>query len=55
MITITAGWSGDNAYCLEDVNKLYRGVKRNTTLPSEGIAGRRPYRVVPRETKAKRR
>ena len=37
MITITAGWSGDNAYCLEDVNKLYRGVKRNTALPFEFI------------------
>lgn len=33
VITITTGWSGDAVYCLEDVNKVYRGIKRNTTLP----------------------
>lgn len=42
-ISITVGWSGDNrAYFLEDVNRLYRGVKRNTTVPFEFVllAGR---------------
>lgn len=36
-ITIVAGWSGDSVYCLEDVNRLYRGVKRNTTIPFEFV------------------
>lgn len=36
-VTITAGWSGDSLYCLEDVNKLFRGVKRNTTIPFDFI------------------
>jgi hypothetical protein len=36
-VTITVGWSGDGLYCLEDVNKLYRGVKRNTTVPYEFV------------------
>lgn len=31
-ITITAGWSGDSLYSLEDVNRLYRGVKRNLSI-----------------------
>lgn len=36
-ITITAGWSGDALYSLEDVNRLYRGVERNTTVPHDFI------------------
>ena len=36
-ITITCGWSGDSLYSLEDVNKLFRGVKRNTTCPFDFI------------------
>lgn len=37
VITITAGWSGDSVYSLEDVNKLIRGVRRNTSIPHDFI------------------
>lgn len=36
-VTIYAGWSGDKFYNLDDVNKLIRGVRRNTTLPYEFV------------------
>jgi len=36
-ITITCGWSGDNVYSLEYVNKLYRAVQRNTTISHDFI------------------
>lgn len=37
-ITISVGWSGDDGgYEAEHVNKLYRGVKRNTTVPFEFV------------------
>lgn len=36
-ITICAGWSGDALYSLDDVNKLIRGVRRNTTIPHDFV------------------
>ena len=50
-ITITAGWSGDSLYSLEDVNRLYRGVERNTTMPHDfilyaGPEAQKPGRLV---------
>lgn len=36
-ITITAGWSGDALYSLDDVNKLIRGVRRNTDAAHEFV------------------
>lgn len=36
-ITITIGWSGDALYSLDDVNKVIRGVRRNTTVTHEFI------------------
>ena len=36
-ITITAGWSGDALYSLDDVNKLIRGVRRHTTIPHDFV------------------
>jgi hypothetical protein len=36
-ITISAGWSGDSLYCLDDVNKLFRGIKRNTSIEHDLI------------------
>ena len=49
-ITIAAGWSGDALYSLDDVNKLIRGVRRNTTIPHEfilyaGTEARKPGRL----------
>lgn len=32
-ITFTVGWSGDSLYCLEDVNRLYRMLKKHTDIP----------------------
>lgn len=36
-ITITIGWSGDSLYSLDDVNKLVRGIRRNTTIPHDFV------------------
>jgi hypothetical protein len=36
-VIITVGWSGDRMYSLEDVNRLYRGVKRHTTVPFDFV------------------
>jgi hypothetical protein len=36
-ITIHCGWSGDSLYSLEDVNRLYRGVKRNLSVLSDFV------------------
>lgn|SRR5574343_278219 len=49
-ISIIAGWSGDNYYSIDYVNKLYRGVQRHTTVDHEfiliaGLDAQKPGRL----------
>lgn len=47
VITIAVGWSGDRYYKLEHINKVYRAVKRNTTVPFEFVLSAGPEAQEP--------
>lgn len=47
VITISVGWSGDRYYQLEHINRVYRAVKRNTTVPFDFVLFAGPEALEP--------